>query len=44
MYSPNRYDTIYLTYPGSFRALSFGNIFFSIVRKKIVYERKKIFQ
>lgn len=42
LYSPNRYDTIYLTYPGSSRALSFGNIFFLHCKeKKIIYERKK---
>lgn len=42
LYSPNRYDTIDLTYPGSSRALSFGNIFFSIVRKKnSIWEEKK---
>lgn len=43
LYSPNRYDTIDLTYPGSSRALSFGNIFFSIVRKKnSIWEEKNI--
>lgn len=43
LYSPNRYDTIHLTYPGSSRALSFGNIFFSIVRKKnSIWEEKNI--